>query len=62
MLVRSVIAVQRLTQESKQVLVTPYNSLGGGRYYDVESKSSFAFDHVTQVRTRLIRYDDWNSF
>ena len=33
-----------------QVLVTPYNSLGGGRYYDVESNSSFQFDHSTQVR------------
>ncbi|MCJ1420864.1 F-actin-capping protein subunit alpha [Xylographa parallela] len=34
---------------AKQVLVTPYNSLGGGRYYDVASHSSFAFDHTTQV-------------
>ncbi|MCJ1430917.1 F-actin-capping protein subunit alpha, partial [Xylographa pallens] len=31
------------------VLVTPYNALGGGRYYDVASHSSFAFDHTTQV-------------
>lgn len=33
-----------------QVLVSSHNSLGGGRYFDVESSSSFAFDHTTQVR------------
>ncbi|CAL3963064.1 unnamed protein product, partial [Diplocarpon coronariae] len=30
------------------VIVSSYNSLGDGRYYDVESSSSFAFDHSTQ--------------
>ncbi|RDA93889.1 hypothetical protein CP533_4504 [Ophiocordyceps camponoti-saundersi (nom. inval.)] len=30
---------------SQPVLVSPYNSLGDGRYYDVESSTSFAFDH-----------------
>lgn len=34
-----------------QVLVSEHNSLGDGRYYDVESSSSFAFDHTTQVST-----------
>ena len=34
----------------EQVLISAYNSLGGERYYDGESRSSFAFDHVTQVR------------
>ena len=33
-----------------QVLISTHNSLGNGRYYDVESRVSFAFDHVTQVR------------
>ena len=32
------------------MLVSKYNSLGGGRYFDVGSSSSFAFDHATQVR------------
>ncbi|MCJ1282456.1 F-actin-capping protein subunit alpha [Xylographa opegraphella] len=39
----------KLPGGSQNVLVTPYNSLGGGRYYDVASHSSFAFDHTTQV-------------
>jgi len=38
----------KLPGGSQNVLVTPYNSLGNGRYYDVESQSSFAFDYVTQ--------------
>jgi hypothetical protein len=29
------------------VLVSEYNSLGDGRYYDVETQSSFDFDHAT---------------
>lgn len=33
-----------------QVLISSYNSLDEGRYFDVESRCSFAFDHVTQVR------------
>jgi F-actin capping protein alpha subunit len=32
-----------------QVIVSTYNSLRDGRYYDVESSSSFDFDHITQV-------------
>ena len=32
-----------------QVIVSSHNSLGDGRYYDVESSSSFAFDHASQV-------------
>ncbi|KAI9736527.1 MAG: F-actin-capping protein subunit alpha [Claussenomyces sp. TS43310] len=41
-------ATVKLPGGSQHVLVTPYNSLGDGRYYDVESSSSFAFDHITQ--------------
>lgn len=32
-----------------KVIVSSHNSLGDGRYFDVESSSSFAFDHSTQV-------------
>ena len=32
-----------------EVIVSSHNSLGNGRYYDVESSSSFAFDHTKQV-------------
>ena len=38
-----------------QVLISSYNSLDDGRYFDVESRCSFAFDHVTQVRA-LVPY------
>ncbi|TVY85326.1 F-actin-capping protein subunit alpha [Lachnellula suecica] len=31
-----------------KVVISSHNSLGDGRYYDVESSSSFAFDHSTQ--------------
>ncbi|QUC21116.1 uncharacterized protein UV8b_05359 [Ustilaginoidea virens] len=37
-----------LPGSSQPVLVTEHNSLGDGRYYDVESSSSFAFDHTRQ--------------
>lgn len=33
-----------------QVVISSHNSLGNGRYFDVESSSSFEFDHTTQVR------------
>lgn len=29
------------------MLISEYNSLGGGRYYDVDTQSSFDFDHAT---------------
>ena len=32
-----------------KVIISSYNSLGDGRYYDVETSSSFVFDHTTQV-------------
>lgn len=35
-----------------QVIISSHNSLGDGRYYDVESSSSFHFDHTKRVRTR----------
>ena len=47
-----------------KVIVSSHNSLGDGRYYDVESSSSFAFDHSTQVLTQGLqgrerRADHW---
>lgn len=38
----------KLPGGSQQVIISSHNSLGGGRYYDVESSSSFSFDHATQ--------------
>lgn len=38
------------TDGAPKVIVSSHNSLGDGRYYDVESSSSFAFDHSTQAR------------
>jgi len=38
----------KLPGSSQLVIVSSYNSLGDGRYFDVESSSSFAFDHSTQ--------------
>jgi len=32
-----------------QTIVSEFNSLGDGRYFDTASQSSFAFDHTTQV-------------
>ncbi|KAH7069903.1 F-actin-capping protein-like protein subunit alpha-1 [Paraphoma chrysanthemicola] len=37
----------KLPGGATEVLVSEYNSLGDGRYYDVETQSSFDFDHAT---------------
>lgn len=42
-------ATVKLPGGSRQVIISSHSSLGDGRYYDVESSSSFAFDHATQV-------------
>jgi hypothetical protein len=39
----------KLPGSSQQVIISSHCLLGDGRYYDVESSSSFAFDHSTQV-------------
>ncbi|KAJ9640494.1 F-actin-capping protein subunit alpha [Coniosporium tulheliwenetii] len=39
-----------------QVIVSSHNSLGEGRYFDVESQSSFAFDHTTQKASAVQSY------
>ncbi|KKY33559.1 putative 2-oxoisovalerate dehydrogenase subunit beta [Diaporthe ampelina] len=38
----------KLPGSSEPVIVSSHNSLGEGRYYDVESSTSFEFDHATQ--------------
>ncbi|ORY62560.1 F-actin-capping protein subunit alpha [Pseudomassariella vexata] len=38
----------KLPGSSQQVVISSHNSFGDGRYYDVESSSSFAFNHATQ--------------
>ena len=38
----------KLPGGSQQVIVSSHSALGDGRYFDVESSSSFAFNHATQ--------------
>ncbi|KAL5118613.1 hypothetical protein ACEQ8H_003464 [Pleosporales sp. CAS-2024a] len=37
----------KLPGRATEVLVSQYNSLGDGRYYDVETQTAFDFDHAT---------------
>jgi hypothetical protein len=39
----------KLPGSSQLVIISSHSSLGDGRYYDVETSSSFAFDHATQA-------------
>ncbi|TGZ84414.1 F-actin capping protein alpha subunit [Ascodesmis nigricans] len=41
---------------SQRVIVSEYNELPDGRYFDVESQSSWAFDHVTQKASAVQTY------
>ncbi|KAI1846000.1 hypothetical protein JX265_000926 [Neoarthrinium moseri] len=41
-------ATVKLPGGSQPVIISSHSALGGGRYYDVESSSSFDFDHTTQ--------------
>lgn len=45
-----------LPGSSLHVLVSSYNALGNDRYYDIESSSSFAFDHATQKASDVQSY------
>jgi hypothetical protein len=42
----------KLPGSSKEVVISSFNELPGqeGRYFDPEAQSSWAYDHVTQVR------------
>ncbi|KAF7545978.1 hypothetical protein G7Z17_g8756 [Cylindrodendrum hubeiense] len=46
----------KLPGSSQLVIISSHNSLGDGRYYDVESSSSFAFDHTTQKASAVQSY------
>lgn len=46
----------KLPGSSEAVIVSSYNSLGDGRYYDVEKASSFEFDHATQKASGVQSY------
>ncbi|KAL8790701.1 MAG: hypothetical protein Q9195_006243 [Heterodermia aff. obscurata] len=46
----------KLPGGSVDVLVSSHNSLGGDRYYDVESSSSFTFDHNAQKASSVQSY------
>ncbi|ODH44300.1 hypothetical protein ACO22_00920 [Paracoccidioides brasiliensis] len=43
------LATVKLPGSSEEVIVSGYNKLGDDRYYDVQSQTSFTFDHVTQT-------------
>ncbi|KAL8909489.1 MAG: hypothetical protein Q9207_000169 [Kuettlingeria erythrocarpa] len=51
------LATVKLPGSSKNVLISSYNSLGDGRYYDIESQRSFAFDHQTQKASDVQPYN-----
>ncbi|KAL8705497.1 MAG: hypothetical protein Q9201_001372 [Fulgogasparrea decipioides] len=41
---------------ARAVLISSYNSLGDGRYYDTESQRSFSFNHQTQKASDVRSY------
>ncbi|EDN09993.1 conserved hypothetical protein [Histoplasma mississippiense (nom. inval.)] len=43
------LATVKLPGGSEEVIVSSYNKLDGNRYYDVQTQTSFQFDHVTQT-------------
>jgi capping protein alpha len=46
----------KLPGGSTEVLVSQYNSLGDGRYYDIDTQSSFDFDHATGKASAVQSY------
>ena len=48
-------AIVNVILMQSQVLISSYNALDDGRYFDVESQSSFDYDHFLQVRNRTPR-------
>ncbi|KAL2264791.1 hypothetical protein VTJ83DRAFT_7301 [Remersonia thermophila] len=49
-------ATVKLPGASQPVIVSSHNSLGGDRYYDLESSVSFGFDHATQKASAVESY------
>ncbi|TDZ61465.1 F-actin-capping protein subunit alpha [Colletotrichum trifolii] len=46
----------KLPGGSQQVIISSHNSLGDGKYFDVESSTSFTFDHTTQKASNAQSY------
>ncbi|CAD6503587.1 BgTH12-03246 [Blumeria graminis f. sp. triticale] len=46
----------KLPDTDQNIIVSAYNSLGEGRYYDVNSCLSFSFDHETQKPSEVQSY------
>ncbi|KAF2097980.1 F-actin capping protein alpha subunit [Rhizodiscina lignyota] len=46
----------KLPGGSQSVVISPYNKLDDGRYFDVESSTSFVFDHSTQKASNAQSY------
>ncbi|KAI2463732.1 2-oxoisovalerate dehydrogenase beta subunit [Annulohypoxylon bovei var. microspora] len=46
----------KLPGSSQQVIISSHSSLGNGQYFDVESSSSFTFDHATQKASGVQSY------
>ncbi|QDS71901.1 hypothetical protein FKW77_000274 [Venturia effusa] len=46
----------KLPGSSQSVIVSEYNRLDDGRYFDTESKTSWAFDHATQKASASKQY------
>ncbi|KAK7444704.1 transketolase [Colletotrichum acutatum] len=46
----------KLPGGSQQVIVSAHSSLGDGQYFDVESSTSFSFDHTTQKASNVQSY------
>ncbi|CAO1597256.1 F-actin-capping protein subunit alpha [Xanthoria calcicola] len=46
----------KLHGSGQNVLISPYNALGDGKYYDVETQKSFAFDHQNQKASDVQPY------
>lgn len=49
-------ATVKLPGGSQSVLVSEFNKLEGGRYFDVESSSCFEFEHSTQKASDVQSY------
>ncbi|KZF21137.1 F-actin capping protein alpha subunit [Xylona heveae TC161] len=50
------LAAVKLPGSSQDVIISPYNSLGNGRYFDVESQTSFLVDHSTKKSSAVESY------
>ncbi|OJJ43944.1 hypothetical protein ASPZODRAFT_101689 [Penicilliopsis zonata CBS 506.65] len=50
------LATVKLPGASQEVVISEFNKLDDGRYFDVESSTSFDFDHVTQKASNAQSY------